>query len=176
MGKPYYTANKSRLVEGKYRFKKDGEIYIPESRKGQDDDGWFNNLIVDSIGLFLAGTIVPHSSYPSRPNIWIAWGTGNTAPVVGDTTLETEVYREEVAAIDYIDNTGTCTPNLTNILQFTGQLGTGEAPFALEEFGLFGGTATSSADSGEMIDRVVMPLEDRTVTADPFEVEIRITF
>jgi len=52
--------------------------------------GWFDNLIVTTGRVHVAELI---GGYPRRPS-HIAIGTGATAPVAGNTTLQTEVFRK----------------------------------------------------------------------------------
>lgn len=80
---------------------------------------------------------------------YMAWGSDNTAPAAGNTTLGTEDGRKAVTSFS---DTGTGAKKTTTYLA------PGEANQTLEELGWFASsTATASADSGIMLARVLYP-------------------
>lgn len=81
-----------------------------------------------------------------------AVGTGTTAPLNADTTLETEIERKQIAS----------SSNADNVLTIRTFFSTSEANGDLKEFGLFGEDATGVVDSGTLFERVAI---DRTKTA-----------
>jgi len=91
---------------------------------------------------------------------YCAVGTGNTAAVVGDTTLETELDRS-TSVYTRSQSVGT----------YSVFFNTGEANGVITEIGFFGNDATSSADSGTMFNRIVLSnsitkITDYTLTID----------
>jgi hypothetical protein len=77
----------------------------------------------------------------------MAWGTDTTAAAATDTALGSESSRKQVTK--HTDgSTGAVT--ITTILTSNDANGV-----SIGEFGLFGGAATGTADSGTMIARVV---------------------
>ena len=73
-----------------------------------------------------------------------AVGTGTNAPAVGDTQLQTEIFRKLFAL----------RTRSANKAIFRLFLATGEANGTLKEFAIFGEDADVSADSGTMLNRV----------------------
>lgn len=93
---------------------------------------------------------------------YCAVGTGSTAPVLADTTLETELERKLIS-------TREVAAGATNATTFTTFYNTSEANGSLEEFGLFGDDATASVDTGTLFART---LSSRVKsTADTLTVE-----
>lgn len=93
---------------------------------------------------------------------WDAGVAGGTiAPLATATTLLNEIYRKAVvpADITFIDGAGIASGTPTNRLQilatFLEDEPGGGGDFYLREFGLFGGTATLTADSGYQINHKV---------------------
>ena len=85
---------------------------------------------------------------PDLQIYYLALGTGNTAITDTDTTLDTEIFRTPLAVATTDVGTG-------EILNEFIVLDT-EAVGNMEEIGIFGGsTATSSADTGTLISRIL---------------------
>jgi len=76
---------------------------------------------------------------------YIALGTGDTAVAIGDTTLDTETYRNAVAS----------STNATNTGYVTGFFSSTETTGTFKEAGIFS-NGTGSADSGVMSSRVLL--------------------
>lgn len=76
---------------------------------------------------------------------YFALGTGTTAPANGDTTLETEVFRNAIAS----------RMNANNIAYFTGFLAATDDADTYKEAGLFS-DATGAADSGILLSHVAI--------------------
>lgn len=124
-------------------------VEINDAKSGVRLSRW-QNKIVDA-GLNLARDLLGGGNYPVSH---IAVGTGTTAPVAGDTTLETEVFRKALTATDFDPQKVT----------FTMFLDTGEANGnTLTEGGLFNAFA-----AGDMFSRVlIVPsiVKDASITA-----------
>ncbi len=92
-----------------------------------------------------------------------AVGTDNTTPVSTDTTLGAELARKTVIA--------SSSANVVTIIVF---FGASDGNGTLEEFGLFGQGASASADSGEMVNHVLISETKTSVETLTFEVDITI--
>lgn len=75
-----------------------------------------------------------------------AVGTGITAPALGDTTLQTELFRKLISVRSYSNNQALFQTYFT----------TSEANGTLRELGLFGDLATATANSGTLFARVAI--------------------
>jgi hypothetical protein len=97
-----------------------------------------SNLIT-TLGFKILGSRLVSATYD--PMAYIAVGTGDTAPTVDDTTLETETYRQ-AATISFITTDVTDdTLNMMTIFDIT-------ADVSLTEAGIF-----NAASAGEMFAR-----------------------
>lgn len=141
---------------------------------------WGFNQIQNSFATLLATWARAETGYDRIGFIGIgsglvSWDTTPPAQPYSNTTLTTEVFRKAIPQldIDYIDpitniSTGG-TPS--SKIEITYTLGTSEANFDLREFGLFGGTATISFDSGQMVNWVV---HSKITKDSSFEIHRRI--
>jgi len=84
---------------------------------------------------------------------YFAVGTGNTTPAIGDTLLDTEVFRGQITS--FLKGSGTITAKY----YLSSTQGNGND---LEEAGLFGRDATSSADTGDLIARALFTQISKT--------------
>lgn len=106
---------------------------------------------------------------------------GSISPSEGDTQLDNEIYRKAIQPSDivFIDGQNKVVAGPTNRLQITVNFAEDE-PYAsqsafLREWGLFGGDATSTADSGFLINRKVHRTYEKTQFAQ-LERVLRFTF
>ena len=99
------------------------------------------------------------------------------SPTVGDTKLLVETFRKAIRPEDivFLDESNRVTDSITNKLQVTVTFLENEANGELREFGLFGGNATGSANSGFMVNRKIHPLIYKT-SGMKLERIIRIVF
>lgn len=93
---------------------------------------------------------------------YMAVGTGTTAPAAGNTTLETEIYRETINSYTAITTTVT-----DDTIEYVMTIGEGELTSgAVTEAGLFGSitgfVATASPDTGYLLSRVTFPAINKT--------------
>lgn len=85
-----------------------------------------------------------------------SWDNDNPpAPKVGDTKLFNETFRKAINASDitFLNSNDKPTTSVTNKLQISVTFTESEANGELREFGLFGGNATGTKNSGIMINR-----------------------
>ena len=118
-----------------------------------------SNAIVDAQDLMVAALVgnlagfkgIAYHAFGSGDSAWDTLGVPAVDP--GDTTLVNEVFRKEPDSINFLD--GSDNPVVgptTNILVKT-TLDFGDAlGLTIREHGLFGGDATATPDSGQMID------------------------
>lgn len=143
----------------------------------------FENLIVNTASTLMAQRLAPgnSSSVGSTPNYndyiayglqYLAVGTGyedtgqtgyslqNPQPAsVVYTQLRQELYRKQFTSWTFLDpNTGNAVTNPTNVLQLVTTFLENEAVGALVEMGLFGGNATSTANSGFLFNYKSFPV------------------
>lgn len=119
------------------------------------------NLIVKSCGILLARLMketVSGNASAIHGAFCLAMGTGNAswdtslpAETADQETLVSEIVRKEFSNTYYVDGDGNYTVTPTNIVDFVTTFDADEANASLREMGLFGGTATTSIDSGIMI-------------------------
>ena len=106
---------------------------------------------------------------------------GSKAPTLGDTVLANEIFRKAIVAgdIDFIDGAGNVSGTPTNRLEiritFANNEPSGVSDTDLREWGIFGGDATGTADSGYMINRKVHKTFTKTTVAS-LERVLRFTF
>lgn len=108
----------------------------------------------------------------------VGWDTIPPVQSFDEVGLESEYYRMTIPQGDiiYIDSSsGDPSGTPTNKIEVTVNIGYGDANGVMREFGLFGGTATSALDSGEMVNWIV---HDRIDKTSGFEIQrkVRIEF
>lgn len=94
---------------------------------------------------------------------YFATGTGAGTPDQTDTTMFTELFRKTISV----------TSVSSNVIYYTTYISTAESNGVLTEVGLFGDTATSTADSGAMFAHTNIT-KTKTVT-DTLTIEWAIT-
>lgn len=103
--------------------------------------------------------------------------SGLPSPTVSDTRLLKETFRKAISPSDikFLDGGDRETGSVTNKIQISITFNEGEANGELREFGLFGGNASSGANTGIMINRKIHPLIYKT-SGMKVERIIRIVF
>lgn len=121
-----------------------------------------HNLVVNSF-LNLVMCLLKHESGYSGIQYW-AIGEGLDtwddldevpSPGLGETTLVKEIGRMPIdpSAIVFLNNDFTEITTPSNIIQITHTFGVNDCNGKWREFGIFGGNATTDADSGLMINK-----------------------
>ena len=117
--------------------------------------GWKKNLIVENFAKVITGHWKQDGTF-NLGSFQYAVGTGTVAAVKQNTQLGTEVFRKAVTSLEYLDSVLAVSATPTDHIQFTTQLTSSEANGnTLTEFGLFGGAASATVNSGFLMDRVV---------------------
>jgi hypothetical protein len=118
---------------------------IVTGKDGRIEDYHYHNLAV-SAGKNMLRDVLSGDETAGRAS-YLAWGTDTTAANAADTALGTETGRKAVTK--HTDG-ATGVVVITTIILATEAVGV-----SIGEFGLFGGAATGTADSGTLIARVV---------------------
>lgn len=135
-----------------------------------------HNLVVNSF-LNLVMCLLKQESGYSGIQYW-AVGSGDDtwddeetlpAPNINATRLTAEIGRSQIASSDlaFLDSNYAVSTTPTNILQVSHTFGTDECNGTWREFGIFGGNATATSNSGILINkrhhRVITKTEEMTI-------------
>lgn len=141
------------------------------------------NTVVDDCSRLIACLMKGHEGF-SGITYWAvgkgeaSWSNENPpAPLEEDSVLLEETFRKAINPEDitFIDAEDNPTESITNRIQVKVEFEEHEANGELREFGLFGGNATETKDSGLMINRKTHGLIYKT-SGMRLERIIRITF
>lgn len=125
-----------------------------------------NSAIVVAAGLRRAGEVTSMNalSFMAVGEGQASWDTVPPAQPKADTTLDTEVFRKAIAAADmvFVDALGgSVVTGPTRFIRVVVVFGQSEANGTLREFGMFGGDATVTLDSGQIFNWVVTSRVDK---------------
>jgi len=126
----------------------------------------YDNLVVNT-GLYSIAARLTGADIPANTKgviTYCAVGTGTDAPAAGDTELQTELARKQIADRDPVSGVAT----------FRTYFNTGEANGTLKECGLFGDDATAVADSGTLFCRAVIDKEKTSANSLTVDWEISV--
>lgn len=129
---------------------KDGRVEIREG----------HNLVVNSF-LKLAMCLLKQQSGYSGIQYWAVgsgaslWDSSMPNPALTDTKLTAELGRKAIptSAISFLDSSYNVVTSPTNILQIVLTFNESDCNGVWREFGIFGGNATSTSNSGLMINK-----------------------
>jgi hypothetical protein len=148
-----------------------------------EDTGWSHNTIVNSIDNLIACLLKSEAGYTGI-SYW-AIGSGSDSwddvnppsPSQSDVALVNEIGRLAIpsGAITYLDDNGNITATKTNKLQIDLTFGQNDCNGKWREFGIVGGNATISANSGIFINHKTHGLIVKTSTMS-IERIMRFTF
>ena len=129
----------------------------------------YYNTVVDDCSKLLAGLIKGNGfkgvQYWAVGKGESSWNNDNPPnPSVSDTRLRLESFRKAIEPdnIRFLDASNNPTDEVTNKLEIKVLFTENEANGELREFALFGGNATSTANSGVMLNRKTHPLIYKT--------------
>ena len=117
---------------------------------------WRPNLIVSSVANLISALFLGQSGYNGIQYVAVGsgegdWDTdGTPEPTVGQTDLVNELGRVAPTVV-FLDSSNNSTSAVTNRLQVSGTFMDADAVGTWREWGVFGGNATSAADSGLLI-------------------------
>lgn len=133
-----------------------------------------HNLIVNSF-LKLAMALLKGQGGFSGIGYWAvgsgasSWDTNLPDPEINATVLTSEIGRVKIAAseISFLDANYNVSANPTNILQIKHTFGANDCNGVWREFGIFGGQASATANTGLMINKkhhkVITKTSDMTI-------------
>lgn len=119
-----------------------------------------HNLVVNSVLKLIMCLLKKQSGY-SGIQYWAvgsgasSWDSSLPNPDINATRLTAEIGRVPISAseIVFLDSNYKVSSTPTNIIQITHTFGTGDCNGTWREFGIFGGNATASTNSGLMINK-----------------------
>lgn len=156
----------TQLIKGCYR-----DVLTDSQGRVQWASGWRPNLIVQRCNVLLAALMKGHLNMGGIL-YWAVgageddWDTTPPSPLVTTSQLTREVDRKALTEehIVYLDHADKPMDSPSNRLEITaifkGEDFVSNDTQPLREFGLFGGDATETPDSGLMIDYVIHPRVD----------------
>ena len=133
-----------------------------------------HNLVVNSF-LNLVMCLLKQQNGYSGIQYWAvgsgaeAWDSSMPTPDINDSRLTAEVGRVPINAssISFLDSSYNVVTTPTNIIQIKCTFGESDCNGVWREFGIFGGNATESANSGIMINKrhhaVITKTEEMTI-------------
>lgn len=112
----------------------------------------YHNIITTAGKTAIANALWDSTPSPTTLYVnYIALGTGTNTPAVGDTTLQTETYRNNVVS----------GSNISNVVTISGFFSTTETSGTFREAGLFI-AGTASANTGTLLSHVAMNVTKAT--------------
>lgn len=129
-----------------------------------------DNIIVNTASVLIARLLKD----PTEPDAGISYlgvGSGNDAwdpfdppaPTTSQTLLEDEFYRKAISKSTFVDpQTGEPTTVPTNIVDYATSFSEAEAVGPIMELALFGGEATSTLNTGTMLNWRTFPVLNKT--------------
>nr|DAT58992.1 MAG TPA: tail-collar fiber protein [Caudoviricetes sp.] len=128
-----------------------------------------HNLVVNSF-LNLVMCLLKNQSGHLGIQYWAvgsgntAWDTAEVQPTSGETRLTVEIGRVPIlpSEITFLNSSFNEVSTPTNIIQVKHTFGTNDCNGAWREFGIFGGNATTSANSGILINKKHHKLINKT--------------
>lgn len=140
---------------------------------------WTRNTIVTDINKAIAYALAQKggATYWAVGSGEEAWDTSSHDPQPSDTRLANEIGRKEIpkSAIKFLDEFGSETSAITNTIQITLTFGVEELNGVWREFAIVGGNATSSANTGILINHKVHGVINKTNTME-IERQMKFTF
>lgn len=172
-----YTEN---INSGKF----EGEVTdrLIDAKTGElIDERVYHNLVVDTCSILISGLIkgalngVQYFAVGSGSSSWN--NESLPSPATTDTKLLNETYRKQITPDDikFIDSNNVKSNSPTNRLEIRVMFSESEANGELRELGLFGGNASSTKNSGYMLNRKIHALIYKT-SGMKLERIIRFTF
>ena len=140
---------------------------------------WSRNTIVNDVTKAIAYALAQKggATYWAIGSGQEAWDTTPVDPNVTDTRLSNEIGRKVIpaSAIKFLDSEGRETSEITNTIQITLTFNASEMNGKWREFAIVGGNATSSANSGILINHKTHGVIHKTDTME-IERQMKFTF
>lgn len=128
------------------------------------------NVIVNTASVLIARLLKDNTEPPTGIS-FLAVGSGNDAwdpfnppaPTTSQTLLESEMFRTSISASTFVDpQTAEPTSVFTNIVDYATTFSESQAVGPIMELALFGGDATSTPNTGTMINWRTFPVINKT--------------
>jgi hypothetical protein len=129
-----------------------------------------SNIIVNTASILIA-RLLKDNKEPTSGISFLAVGSGNDnwdafdppAPTTSQTLLENEFYRKSISTSTFVDpQTAEPTSTHTNIVDYATTFSESEAVGPIMELALFGGEASSSLNTGTMLNWRTFPVINKT--------------
>jgi hypothetical protein len=129
-----------------------------------------SNIIVNTASILIA-RLLKDNTEPSSGISFLGVGSGNEswdpfdppAPTTSQTLLENEFYRKSISTSTFVDpQTAEPTSNHTNIVDYATTFSESEAVGPIMELSLFGGEASTTVDTGTMVNWRTFPVINKT--------------
>lgn len=112
-----------------------------------------HNLVVKGIEKLIMCLLKNQSNYEGI-QYWAVGSGSSNSPSKNDVKLESEIGRVPISASEIVFMNGSSVSSTpTKVLRITHTFGENDCNGSWKEFGIFGGNATTTKDSGIMIDR-----------------------
>ena len=140
---------------------------------------WTKNTIVTDINKAIAYALAQKggATYWAIGSGQESWDTNPVDPQPSDTRLNNEIGRKLIpsSAIKFLDSRGEETSSITNTILITLTFGADEMNGKWREFAIVGGNATSSVNSGILINHKTHGVINKTDTME-IERQMKFTF
>jgi hypothetical protein len=129
-----------------------------------------SNIIVNTASILIA-RLLKDNTEPNAGISFLGVGSGNEmwdpfdppAPTTSQTLLENEFFRKNISTSTFVDpQTAEPTTNHTNIVDYATTFSEAEAVGPIMELSLFGGEASSTIDTGTMVNWRTFPVINKT--------------
>jgi hypothetical protein len=135
-----------------------GYVIYPDGTKKLIEEG--HNTVVNNFALLIACLVKGEAGYGGVTYMALGSGSGSwdnnnpPAPAKTDSLLTLETYRKAITSdnIVYLDDSGKVSASPTKNIKISVTFLEGEGNGDVREFAIFGGNATSTLNSGIMID------------------------
>lgn len=148
-----------------------GELFLILKEKGKIIKTYrHSNIIVNTASILIA-RLLKDSNEPTAGISFLGVGSGNDgwdpfdppAPTTSQTLLENEFYRKSISTSTFVDpQTAEPTTVPTNIVDYATTFSEAEAVGPIMELALFGGEASSTTNTGTMLNWRTFPVINKT--------------
>jgi len=148
-----------------------GELFLFLKEKGKIVKTIHQSNIIVNTASILIARLLKDNKEPTNGISYLGIGSGNDswdpfdppAPTTSQTLLESEFYRKSISSSTFVDpQTAEPTSVHTNIVDYATTFSESEAVGPIMELALFGGEATSTLDTGTMLNWRTFPVINKT--------------
>ncbi len=148
-----------------------GELFLILKEKGKVIKTIHQSNIIVNTASILISRLLKNNQEPQAGISFLAVGSGNSAwnpfdppaPTTSQTLLENEFYRKSISMSTFVDpQTAEPTSTATNIVDYATTFAEAEAVGPIMELALFGGEASTTTNTGTMINWRTFPVISKT--------------